>query len=45
MPHRIALVFLLAACCALAKEKPGLKHKYAEVNGVRLHYVTPARGR
>jgi epoxide hydrolase 4 len=44
MFHRIALVLILAACCALAKEKPGLKHEYAEVNGVRLHYVTAGKG-
>ncbi len=49
MPHRIALVFVLAAGCALAKEKaakekPGWQHEYAEVNGVRLHYVTAGKG-
>jgi pimeloyl-ACP methyl ester carboxylesterase len=44
MPLRIAPVLILAASCALSKEKPGLKHEYAEVNGVRLHYVTAGKG-
>lgn len=44
MPHRIAFVLMLAACCALAKGKPKLKDGFAEVNGVRLHYVTAGRG-
>src|ERR1700684_2717536 len=44
MPQRVALVLLLAACCALAKEKPKLRDEYAEVNGVRLHYVTAGKG-
>jgi epoxide hydrolase 4 len=44
MPRRAALVFLLAACCAAGKEKPTLKHEYAEVNGVRLHYVSQGKG-
>src|SRR5271170_5297295 len=44
MPHRAAFVLVLAACCALAKEKPTLKHEYAEVNGVRLHYVSQGKG-
>jgi epoxide hydrolase 4 len=44
MPRRAALVFLLAACCAPGKEKPTLKHEYAEVNGIRLHYVTQGKG-
>jgi pimeloyl-ACP methyl ester carboxylesterase len=44
MPRRAALVFVLAACCVQAKEKPTLKHEYAEVNGVRLHYVTAGKG-
>jgi len=37
-------MFALAACSVLAKEKPKLKHEYAEVNGVRLHYVTAGNG-
>jgi len=44
MPHRIVVLLILAAGCALAKEKPKLKHDYAEVNGVRLHYVTAGKG-
>ena len=44
MPHRIAIALILAAGCALSKDKPGWKDKYAEVNGVRLHYVTAGRG-
>ncbi|MGD0134631.1 MAG: alpha/beta hydrolase [Bryobacteraceae bacterium] len=44
MPRRAALVFALTACSVLAKEKPKLKHEYAEVNGVRLHYVTEGKG-
>jgi epoxide hydrolase 4 len=44
MPCRIATVLALAACCAVAREKPKLKHEYAEVNGVRLHYVTAGKG-
>jgi pimeloyl-ACP methyl ester carboxylesterase len=37
-------VFALAACSVLAKEKPKLKHEYADVNGLRLHYVTAGKG-
>jgi epoxide hydrolase 4 len=49
MPRHIALLLALAACCALAVAKkttkePHLKHEYAEVNGVRLHYVTAGKG-
>jgi pimeloyl-ACP methyl ester carboxylesterase len=44
MPYRAALALVLAACCALAKGKPTLKHEYAEVNGVRLHYVSQGKG-
>src|SRR5271154_6398498 len=44
MPHRIALLIVFTACCALAKGKPGWKDEYAEVNGVRLHYVTAGKG-
>ena len=44
MASRIALVTLLAACCVLAKDKTKLKDEYAEVNGVRLHYVTAGKG-
>jgi epoxide hydrolase 4 len=44
MHHRAALVLVLAAGCALAGEKPTMKHEYAQVNGVRLHYVTAGKG-
>src|SRR5580698_7137957 len=44
MARRLALVLILAACCALPKETPKLKHDYAEVNGVRLHYVSAGKG-
>jgi len=44
MPHRIVVLLILAAGCALAKEKPKLKDDYAVVNGVRLHYVTAGKG-
>jgi epoxide hydrolase 4 len=43
MLHRVALCLVIAACCALAAP-PVLKHKFAEVNGVRLHYVTAGKG-
>jgi pimeloyl-ACP methyl ester carboxylesterase len=44
MSRRAALVFALAACSVLAKEKPKLKHEYADVNGLRLHYVIEGKG-
>src|SRR5271156_1331227 len=48
MPSRTALWLALTACCALAasktERKPALKHEYAEVNGVRLHYVSAGKG-
>src|SRR5208282_2657836 len=48
MPYRAALVLVLAACYAAAasktERKPALKHEYAEVNGVRLHYVSAGKG-
>jgi epoxide hydrolase 4 len=44
MHHRIALLLVLAACYAPAKEKPALKHEYATVNGVRLHFVSAGKG-
>jgi pimeloyl-ACP methyl ester carboxylesterase len=44
MPRSAALVFVLAACSVLAKEKPKLKHEFADVNGVRLHYVIEGKG-
>src|SRR5271154_4354076 len=44
MHHRIAFLLILVACYAPAKEKPALKHEYAEVNGVRLHYVSAGKG-
>src|SRR5580658_9575912 len=44
MSRRAALVFALAACSVLAKEKPKLKHEFADVNGLRLHYVTEGKG-
>ena len=43
MVNQIALLFVFAAGCALAAPPPW-KHKYAEVNGVRLHYVTQGKG-
>jgi epoxide hydrolase 4 len=44
MAARIALVIALAACCGMAKDKTKLKDEYAEVNRVRLHYVTAGKG-
>jgi pimeloyl-ACP methyl ester carboxylesterase len=51
MPLRIALLLVLPACMALAgshaghpSDKPRWKHQYAEVNGIRLHYVTEGKG-
>src|ERR1700691_3457581 len=49
MACRIALLLIFAACCALSaprqtEKKPRWKHKYAEVNGVSLHYVTAGKG-
>ena len=49
MPRHLALAFTLAACCPLAAanktaKEPRLKHEYAEVNGVRLHYVAAGKG-
>jgi epoxide hydrolase 4 len=48
MPLRIALLLILLACMALAgphaNDKPRWKHQYAEVNGIRLHYVTEGKG-
>jgi pimeloyl-ACP methyl ester carboxylesterase len=44
MPYRAALILVLAACYASAKEKPTLKHEYAQANGVRLHYVSAGKG-
>jgi epoxide hydrolase 4 len=43
MACRISLLLLLAVCCALAAP-PRWKHRYAVVNGVRLHYVTAGKG-
>jgi epoxide hydrolase 4 len=43
MLHRVALCLVITACCALAAP-PALKHKFAEVDGVRLHYVTAGKG-
>jgi epoxide hydrolase 4 len=44
MLYRIAIGLVFAACLGLAKDKQRLKHEYAEVNGVRLHYVTAGHG-
>src|SRR5580698_4478573 len=44
MARRLALVLILAAGCALPKETPKLKYDYAEVYGVRLHYVSAGKG-
>ena len=43
MLHRMTVILVLAACCALGKPRE-IKHQYAEVNGVRLHYVTSGKG-
>lgn len=43
MATRISLLVFLATCCASAAP-PRRKHQYAEVNGVRFHYVTAAKG-
>ena len=43
MACHIALLFIFAVSCALAATPP-LKHQYAKVNGVRLHYVTEGKG-
>ena len=43
MVCRIALFLIFAVSCALAA-KPTMKHQYAEVNGVRIHYVTEGKG-
>ena len=46
-----ALVMMLLAVCAAArtaddkKGQPMIKHDYAEVNGVRLHYATAGHGK
>ncbi len=46
-----ALVVMLLAVCAAArtaddkKGQPMIKHDYAEVNGVRLHYATAGHGK
>ncbi|HJQ23682.1 MAG TPA: alpha/beta hydrolase [Blastocatellia bacterium] len=41
------LVMLLAVCAAADDKKgqPMIKHDYAEVNGVRLHYATAGHGK
>ena len=39
----MSLLLALAAGCALAAS-PSWKNQYAEVNGVRLHYVTQGKG-
>jgi pimeloyl-ACP methyl ester carboxylesterase len=49
MARRIAFSLFVAACCALGasrktEKKPMWKNKYAEVNGVRLHYVAAGKG-
>jgi pimeloyl-ACP methyl ester carboxylesterase len=49
MIRPIALSAALALCTALGVlattgKKPKWKHEYAEVNGVRLHYVTQGKG-
>jgi pimeloyl-ACP methyl ester carboxylesterase len=43
MHYRILLALALAACCALAAS-PKRKDQYAQVNAVRLHYVTQGKG-
>jgi epoxide hydrolase 4 len=55
MGCRIAFFLIFPLCCALSAprqtdnkprsdKKPRWKHEYAEVNGVRLHYVTAGKG-
>ncbi len=49
MGCRIALFLIFPLCCALSAprqtdKKPRWKDEYAEVNGVRLHYVTAGKG-
>jgi epoxide hydrolase 4 len=49
MGCRIALSLIFPLCCALSAsrqtdKKPRWKDEYAEVNGVRLHYVTAGKG-
>src|SRR5581483_11084801 len=41
------LVMLFAVCAAAADKKgqPMIKHDYADVNGVRLHYATAGHGK
>jgi pimeloyl-ACP methyl ester carboxylesterase len=43
MACRIAFLLVFAACCTLAAP-PHWKHQFAEVNGIRLHYVTAGKG-
>jgi hypothetical protein len=43
MASRIALFLIFTACCALAAS-PKWKRQFAEVNGVRLHYVIEGKG-
>ncbi|MGH9722053.1 MAG: alpha/beta fold hydrolase [Bryobacteraceae bacterium] len=43
MKVRFAAVVMLAA--ALPAKEPKLKHEFAEVNGVRLHYVSTGKGK
>jgi pimeloyl-ACP methyl ester carboxylesterase len=43
MAYRIALLLIVCACGALAGP-PHWRHKYATVNGIRLHYVEAGKG-
>jgi len=44
MGYRIALLLIFTACCALSAPRQTEKHEYAEVNGIRIHYVTAGKG-
>jgi pimeloyl-ACP methyl ester carboxylesterase len=43
MTYRILVLLALVACCALAASHKS-KDQYAQVNGVRLHYVVQGKG-
>ena len=39
------ILFSLCLCASVAFSAPMIKHEYAEVNGVRLHYATAGKGK